>query len=92
MKSLKLYGVQDIRFEEADKPVLEKEDDVIIKVKAVGICGSDISRYNKLGPYIEGMIFGHEFAGEVAEVGPGCRRYQSWGPCCGMSDVLLRGM
>ena len=71
MKSLKLYGVQDIRFEEAEKPVLEKEDDVIIKVKSVGICGSDISRYNKLGPYVEGMIFGHEFAGEVAEVGPG---------------------
>jgi L-iditol 2-dehydrogenase len=69
MKSLKLYGVQDIRFEEADKPVLQKEDDVIINVKAVGICGSDISRYNKLGPYVEGMIFGHEFAGEVAEVG-----------------------
>ena len=71
IKSLKLYGVQDLRFEDADKPVLEKEDDVIIKVKAVGICGSDISRFAKLGPYIEGMIFGHEFAGEVAEVGSG---------------------
>lgn len=71
MKSLKLYGVQDIRFEDADKPVIDNADDVIIKVKAVGICGSDISRYNKLGPYVEGMIFGHEFAGEVAEVGSG---------------------
>lgn len=69
MKSLRLYGKQDIRFEEADKPVLEKADDVIIKVKAVGICGSDISRYNKLGPYVEGNVFGHEFAGEVVEVG-----------------------
>ncbi|OZU88350.1 galactitol-1-phosphate 5-dehydrogenase [Virgibacillus indicus] len=71
MKSLRLYGKQDIRFEEADKPVLEKADDVIIKVKAVGICGSDISRYNKLGPYVEGNVFGHEFAGEVVEVGEG---------------------
>lgn len=69
MKSLKLYGVQDLRFEDAEKPVIEHEDDVIIKVKAVGICGSDISRYSKLGPYVEGMVFGHEFAGEVAEVG-----------------------
>ncbi|PAV31262.1 galactitol-1-phosphate 5-dehydrogenase [Virgibacillus profundi] len=69
MKSLRLYGNQDIRFEEADKPVIEKADDVIIKVKAVGICGSDISRFSKLGPYVEGNVFGHEFSGEVAEVG-----------------------
>ncbi|WP_404455468.1 galactitol-1-phosphate 5-dehydrogenase [Oceanobacillus kapialis] len=69
MRSLKLYGKQDIRFEEAEKPVIKEADDVIIKVKAVGICGSDISRFNKLGPYVEGMIFGHEFSGEVAEVG-----------------------
>lgn len=76
MKSLKLYGIQDLRFEDVDKPVIEKEDDVIIKVKVVGICGSDISRFNKLGPYIEGMIFGHEFAGEVAEVGLGVKDIQ----------------
>ncbi|UFT99601.1 galactitol-1-phosphate 5-dehydrogenase [Radiobacillus kanasensis] len=69
MKSLKLYGKRDIRFEEALKPTIEEEDEVVIKVKAVGICGSDLSRYLKLGPYIEGMIFGHEFSGEVVEVG-----------------------
>lgn len=71
MRSLNLYGKQDIRFEESLEPMIEKADDVIIKVKSVGICGSDISRYNKLGPYIEGMTFGHEFAGEVAEIGSG---------------------
>ncbi|WP_085524365.1 galactitol-1-phosphate 5-dehydrogenase [Tuberibacillus sp. Marseille-P3662] len=70
MKSLSLYDKQDIRFEESPKPVIDKSDDVIIKVKAVGICGSDISRYKKLGPYVEGMTFGHEFAGEVIDVGP----------------------
>ncbi|WP_188454881.1 galactitol-1-phosphate 5-dehydrogenase [Virgibacillus oceani] len=69
MRSLKLYGEQDIRFEEADKPYIENADDVIIKVKAVGICGSDLSRYRKLGPYVEGTIFGHEFSGEVIETG-----------------------
>lgn len=71
MRSLNLYGKQDIRFEESSEPVIENDDDVIIKVKAVGICGSDISRYNKLGPYVEGMTFGHEFAGEVARIGSG---------------------
>ncbi|MFC4557631.1 galactitol-1-phosphate 5-dehydrogenase [Virgibacillus kekensis] len=70
MRTLNLYGKQDIRFEDTEKPSIEKADDVIVKVKAVGICGSDISRYNKLGPYVEGMTFGHEFSGEIAEVGP----------------------
>lgn len=69
MRTLKLYGKQDIRFEETTGPFIEKADDVIVKVKAVGICGSDISRFNKLGPYVEGMTFGHEFSGEVVEVG-----------------------
>ncbi|MFD2922260.1 galactitol-1-phosphate 5-dehydrogenase [Halobacillus naozhouensis] len=71
MKSLNLYDERDIRFEESPEPVIEQADDVIVKVKAVGICGSDLSRYKKLGPYVEGMTFGHEFAGEVAAVGAG---------------------
>lgn len=74
MKALKLYDVEDLRYEEANKPVLEKANDVIVKVKAVGICGSDLSRYKKLGPYIKGMVWGHEFSGEVVEVGDGVSR------------------
>ncbi|AKG75373.1 galactitol-1-phosphate 5-dehydrogenase [Salinicoccus halodurans] len=69
MKALNLYDKQDIRFEETSMPTLDNANDVIIKVKAVGICGSDISRYNKLGPYVEGTTFGHEFSGEVTKVG-----------------------
>ncbi|MGP4106008.1 galactitol-1-phosphate 5-dehydrogenase [Virgibacillus sp. L01] len=73
MRSLNLYDEQDIRFEESEEPVIEQADDVIIKVKAVGICGSDISRYKKLGPYVEGMTFGHEFSGVVTDVGTGVK-------------------
>ncbi|EIA20495.1 galactitol-1-phosphate 5-dehydrogenase [Listeria fleischmannii] len=69
MKALKLYGKRDLRYEEADMPVIEKPDEVLLKVKAVGVCGSDISRYSKLGPYISGMIWGHEFSGEVIDTG-----------------------
>lgn len=69
MKTLNLYGIDDIRFEESPEPVIESEHDVIIKVEAAGICGSDLSRYKKLGPYHSGMTFGHEFAGTVAETG-----------------------
>ncbi|SUM30748.1 Sorbitol dehydrogenase [Staphylococcus gallinarum] len=51
------------------KPVITSPTDVIIKVKATGICGSDTSRYKKLGPYQKGMTFGHEFSGIVENVG-----------------------
>ncbi|WP_018924610.1 galactitol-1-phosphate 5-dehydrogenase [Salsuginibacillus kocurii] len=73
MKSLNLYGKEDIRYELSTMPQIERENDVIVKVKAVGICGSDISRYKKLGPYVKGMTFGHEFAGEIVDVGPGVK-------------------
>lgn len=69
MESLKLYGKSDLRFEEAEKPIIRKANEVIVEVKAVGICGSDLSRYKKLGPYIPGMIWGHEFSGIISEIG-----------------------
>ncbi|WP_288394883.1 galactitol-1-phosphate 5-dehydrogenase [uncultured Vagococcus sp.] len=69
MESLKLYGKSDLRFEEAEKPIIRKANEVIVEVKAVGICGSDLSRYKKLGPYIPGMIWGHEFSGIIFEIG-----------------------
>ncbi len=69
MKALNLYGIEDLRFEETAVPKIDAPNDVIIKVKATGICGSDTSRYKKLGPYKQGMTFGHEFSGIVEEVG-----------------------
>lgn len=69
MEALAFYGIGDLRYEEKNKPKLEKEDEVIIKVKYAGICGSDLSRYKKLGPLSPGNIFGHECSGIVEEIG-----------------------
>lgn len=69
MKTLNLYGVEDIRYEQSPRPTIEAQNDVIIKITAAGICGSDLSRYKKLGPYRAGMTFGHEFSGVVEETG-----------------------
>ncbi|MBP1042246.1 galactitol-1-phosphate 5-dehydrogenase [Vagococcus sp. BWB3-3] len=69
MRALKLYGKEDLRYEEADRPVVVKPLDVIIKIQAVGICGSDLSRYKKIGPYVPGMVWGHEFSGQVSQIG-----------------------
>ena len=73
MKAAVFYGPRDVRFEEVETPKLEAGD-VLIRVSACGICGSDLHTY-KLGLFLElgtpidsGRILGHEFGGEVAEV------------------------
>lgn len=67
-----LHGPHDLRIEEVELPKL-KSDQVLIKIKAVGICGSDVEciegesaegRYD-IAPYTPG----HEWAGEVVEIG-----------------------
>ncbi|MGN1014932.1 MAG: galactitol-1-phosphate 5-dehydrogenase [Butyricicoccus sp.] len=88
MKALTFYDVQDLRYEEVPNPVIEKPDEVIVKVKAVGICGSDIARYRNLGPYVPGNVWGHEFAGEVVEVGSGCERIQVGDPVVGCPNMV----
>jgi len=66
MKALVLHGARDLRTETVPDPLLEPHG-IIVKVKACGICGSDLHVYKKGGP--EGTIFGHEFSGDVVEVG-----------------------
>ncbi len=79
MKAARLYGKQDLRLEEVEMPKIKKNDEVLIKVKAVGICGSDLSRYGKLGPKFPELgvlTFGHEFSGEVAEIGSDVKDFE----------------
>ena len=70
MKAANLYAPGDIRFEEGLAP-RPGTSEVLIKVKACGVCGSDIPRVMQTGTYRFPTIPGHEFAGEVAAVGPG---------------------
>lgn len=69
MKALNLYGKQDVRLEDISEPDIEREDDVIIQVSSAGVCGSDISRFGKIGSYNPGLTWGHEFAGVVTKIG-----------------------
>lgn len=66
MKANVLHGVSDLRFEDVPMPVL-KTGEVLVKVRAVGICGSDIPRIFVNGTYHFPTIPGHEFAGEVVD-------------------------
>lgn len=61
----------------APAPQLENEHSVLIRVRAAGICGSDISIYKGTSPVATyPRVIGHEFAGEVVAVGSACSRVQ----------------
>ena len=47
---------------------------VLIKVKKVGICGTDVGSYETGGPNIPGKIIGHEFSGEIVEIGENVKK------------------
>lgn len=72
MKAYVLQGIGDLRYEEAERP-LPAPGEVLVEVKAVGICGSDIPRIFENGTYSFPLIPGHEFSGIVAEEGSGVR-------------------
>jgi len=72
MKALRWYGSRDIRVETVPDPTIVQPRDAIIKVTSCAICGSDLHLYEGLIPTMEkGDILGHEFMGEVVEVGAG---------------------
>lgn len=68
MKAWVLHGINDLRFEETNTPIIG-EKEVLLAVKAVGVCGSDIPRVFYTGTYSYPLIPGHEFAGQVEAVG-----------------------
>lgn len=75
MKAWVLHKANDFQFNEVDTPVL-KEHEVLVAVKSVGICGSDIPRIYQTGAHRHPLIPGHEFAGEVVAVGD--KAEQKW--------------
>lgn len=68
MRAAVLYGVDDIRVESVRVPEIEA-DEILVRVKAAGICGSDLPRVLGQEAHYYPIVLGHEFAGEVAEIG-----------------------
>ena len=72
MRALCWHGKGDIRCDTVPDPRIEDPRDAIIKVTSCAICGSDLHLYDGFMPGMEsGDIMGHEFMGEVVEVGSG---------------------
>ena len=71
MKAVCWHGKNDVRVENVPDPSIINPRDVIIKVSLTAICGSDLHLYDGYIPTMQaGDILGHEFMGEVVEVGP----------------------
>ena len=66
MKVARYYGAGDIRVEEMAVPEISAAE-VLVRVKASGICGSDVMHWYRAGR--GPLVLGHEIAGEVAAVG-----------------------
>jgi threonine dehydrogenase-like Zn-dependent dehydrogenase len=70
MRALCWHGKKDIRYDNVADPIIEDGRDAIVKVTSCAICGSDLHLYDGFMPGMEhGDIMGHEFMGEVVEVG-----------------------
>src|SRR3954454_7982074 len=71
MKANCWYGKHDMRVEQVPDPKILNQRDAIVKITSTAICGSDLHLYNGFMPTMQkGDILGHEFMGEVVEVGP----------------------
>lgn len=70
MRALTYHGSNDVRVETVPDPILKHEEDVILRVTATAICGSDLHLYRgKIPEMRDGDILGHEFMGVVEDVG-----------------------
>jgi len=99
MKALCWQGKHDIRYETVPDPRIEEPRDAIIKVSSCAICGSDLHLFDGFMPGMEeGDVLGHEFMGEVVEVGSGNRKLKvgdrvvvPFTICCGECEQCQRG-
>ncbi|ADG20285.1 Alcohol dehydrogenase GroES domain protein [Paraburkholderia atlantica] len=99
MKALCWHGKKDVRVDNVPDPVIEHPRDAIIKVSSCAICGSDLHLFDGFMPSMKsGDILGHEFMGEVVEVGSGNSRLKvgervvvPFTIACGECDQCRRG-
>jgi threonine dehydrogenase-like Zn-dependent dehydrogenase len=99
MRALCWYGKHDVRVDRVPDPRIEEPRDAIVKVTSCAICGSDLHLFNGFVPGMErGDVLGHEFMGEVVEVGPDNRKLKvgdrvvvPFTICCGDCEQCRRG-
>jgi threonine dehydrogenase-like Zn-dependent dehydrogenase len=99
MKALCWHDKHDIRYDTVPDPRIEEPRDAIVKVTSCAICGSDLHLFDGFMPGMKsGDVMGHEFMGEVVEVGAGNKRLKvgdrvvvPFTICCGECEQCMRG-
>ena len=99
MKALCWHGKEDIRYDTVPDPEIEHPRDAIIKMTCCAICGSDLHFFDGFMPGMKsGDVVGHEFMGEVVEVGAENRKLKvgdrvvvPFTICCGDCEQCRRG-
>jgi threonine dehydrogenase-like Zn-dependent dehydrogenase len=100
MQALCWRGKQKVRVEDVPEPKLLNARDAIVRVTSTAICGSDLHLFNGFVPTMErGDVLGHEFMGEVVELGPevhnlsvGDRVVVPFPIACGACELCIRGL
>ena len=100
MKALCWYGRHDVRVERVPDPEILNPHDAILRVTSTAICGSDLHLYDGFIPAMrKGDVLGHEFMGEVMEVGKevtglerGDRVVVPFAIACGSCQPCQRGL
>ncbi|MGM0366830.1 MAG: zinc-dependent alcohol dehydrogenase [Actinomycetota bacterium] len=70
MKAQLFFGPKDVRFVDTDIPQIG-DGEILVKIRSALTCGSDLKTYKRGHPTMieEGSVFGHEYAGDIAEIG-----------------------
>lgn len=83
-----LNGPEDLQVVEKSKPE-PQENEVVVKVKYCGICGSDLHAYQS-GLFPFGMTIGHEYSGLIEAVGTGVRGFSAGQKVTGTASIACR--
>ncbi len=77
MKALTWQGTNELSVEEVPDPTIQNSHDVVVKVTRTVTCGSDLHLLGGYIPFMRaGDVMGHEFLGEVVEVGPNVKNHR----------------
>jgi threonine dehydrogenase-like Zn-dependent dehydrogenase len=78
VKALVWEGVNELAVRQVPDPRIQNRHDAVLKVKLSSVCGSDLHQLSGYIPFMRsGDVIGHEFMGEIIEVGPDVRRHKA---------------
>jgi threonine dehydrogenase-like Zn-dependent dehydrogenase len=100
MRALTFQGIETVRVESVPDPAVEQPGDVVVRVEAAGVCGSDLHVYHGRERGLDpGTVLGHELVGEVVAAGrevarfaPGDRVVSPFTTSCGACFYCRRGL